>query len=257
MSHCFTVSDVEKFHFYNWPVELHRKPFRRSVSVSLYPNRAIKVLAPKLLPNKAVMGFLLERKDWIEKNMQKFQDLHGKHINKALKNNEHFPMRGSELKFRAVITLNKRAFVSATETEILYHIPRNDWSAEVLYQEHPAALKELRNFYKREAIRYLNLRMEHWSSELNLKPLQVKFREQKSRWGSCSSRGIINLNWRLICFSEPVIDYVIVHELSHMRHMNHSKSFWSEVEKYIPDYKIQVKELKEKQLLCEFLSGKF
>lgn len=245
---------VEKFLFYTWPVELHRKAFRRSVSVSLYPHRPIKVLAPKLLPNKAIMDFLLAKKDWIEKNMQKFDELHGEHLNKTLKHNESFAFKGQDLKFRAVITLNKKAFVSVAEAEILYHIPRNEWSADVKYQEHPEALKEMRHFYKREAIKYLSERFTFWALQMQLQPQQLKFREQKTRWGSCSSRGIINLNWRLICFSPQIIDYVIVHELAHMRHMNHSPRFWAEVEKYIPEYAKYVRQLKEQQFKCEFLS---
>lgn len=196
----------------------------------------------------------MTKKDWIEKNMQKFAEQHGEYLNKALKQNESFSFKGRDLKFRTVITLNKKAFVSATDTEILYHIPRNEWSAEVQYQEHPEALKELRHFYKREAIRYLTEQFNYWASTMNLAPKQLKFREQKTRWGSCSSRGVINLNWRLICFSPEIINYVIVHELCHMRHMNHSAKFWAEVEKYFPTYEKSVRELKNQQFRCEFLS---
>ena len=186
--------------------------------------------------------------------MQKFQELHGEHLNKSLKQNEDFPLKGQPLKFRTVITLNKKPFVSATETELLYHIPRNDWSADVIYQSHPAALKLVREFYKREALKELTARFSQWAQKMNLQPKQLKFREQKTRWGSCSSQGVINLNWRLICFSSEVMDYVIVHELSHMRYMNHSEKFWNEVAKFLPDYKTPMRELKQKQMVCEFLS---
>lgn len=186
--------------------------------------------------------------------MQKFQELHGEHLNKSLKQNEDFPFKGQSLKFRTVITLNKKAFVSATESELLYHIPRNDWSADVIYQSHPAALKLVREFYKREALKELTMRFQYWAQKMKLQPRQLKFREQKTRWGSCSSQGVINLNWRLICFSSEVMDYVIVHELSHMRFMNHSEKFWNEVGRFIPEYQTPMRELKQKQMVCEFLS---
>ncbi|MNY56359.1 WLM domain protein [compost metagenome] len=91
---------------------------------------------------------------------------------------------------------------------------------------------------------------------MNLHPSQVKFREQRTRWGSCSSRKVINLNWRLIVFDAAIIDYVIVHELAHIQHMDHSGRFWGLVEKYVENYQELMRSLKESQPLVEFLSEK-
>jgi predicted metal-dependent hydrolase len=64
---------------------------------------------------------------------------------------------------------------------------------------------------------------------------RVTVRNQKTRWGSCSSRGTISLNWRLIQTPDFVRDYIILHELAHLRHMNHSARFWQEVKRLCPD----------------------
>lgn len=74
---------------------------------------------------------------------------------------------------------------------------------------------------------------------------RVSVRNQKSRWGSCSRRGTISLNWRLIQTPERVRDYIILHELAHRRHMNHSERFWQEVERLCPDYRAAEQWLKE------------
>jgi len=73
---------------------------------------------------------------------------------------------------------------------------------------------------------------------------KVSVRKQKSRWGSCSSKGTISLNDRLIEHREEVIDYVIIHELSHLVHMNHSPKFWALVQKHCPNYKLLKRQLK-------------
>lgn len=73
----------------------------------------------------------------------------------------------------------------------------------------------------------------------------VTIRDQKTRWGSCSSRGTLSFNYRLIFAPPPVLDYVVVHELCHLTHMNHSKEFWSMVGSIMPEYKIHRKWLRE------------
>ncbi len=74
---------------------------------------------------------------------------------------------------------------------------------------------------------------------------RITIRNQKTRWGSCSSRGNLNFNCLLMPAPDKVTDYVVVHELCHLKQMNHSKKFWAEVEKFMPDYKIYKKWLNE------------
>lgn len=248
------MNQKETFLFAKWPVEVQRRSFRRSVSIYLYPNKPIKVIASKSTTQKVIVDFLMAKKDWIEKNFAKFSEIADKFPEKKIKAYEQFPFLGLDRKLKVVITLNKKAFVSVTEEHLLLHIPRNDWSADSLIQEHPTALNEIRHFYKREAVHLLSERIKHWAQQMNLHPSQVKFREQRTRWGSCSSRKIINLNWRLIVFHPEIIDYVIIHELAHLQHMDHSVRFWSVVERYSENYKDIMRRLKESQYMVEFLS---
>ncbi len=204
---------------------------------------------------EVIEDFLAKKKDWIGKNLEKWKQL-PQPEEKKFASNEIFPFLGRSLKLKPVITLYPRKFISATDENLLLHIPRNDWSASVLWQEHPGALKEIREFYKREAIRLIEERSLFWSQQMSLFPRQIRFREQRTRWGSCSSRGMINFNWRLVVFDIRIIDYVIVHELAHLQHLNHSAHFWGLVQKHLPHYEKAMRELKKNQYLCEFLSTK-
>ena len=73
----------------------------------------------------------------------------------------------------------------------------------------------------------------------------ITVREQKTRWGSCSAKGNLNFNWKLVLMPEEILEYVVVHELAHRLQMNHSTEFWDEVEKILPDYRKRRQWLKE------------
>ncbi len=105
-------------------------------------------------------------------------------------------------------------------------------------------LKCYDDFYKHYSSEYLTPRVEYFAHKMNLKFNTLKFRKMRSRWGSCSSKRVITLNSELIKVKKELIDYVIVHELAHLVHMNHSKDFHSLVELYLPLSKALRKELR-------------
>lgn len=96
-----------------------------------------------------------------------------------------------------------------------------------------------------KALEYIPKRVSYFAKQIGVTYGKITIRNQKTRWGSCSSKGNLNFNCLLMLTPPEVIDYVVVHELCHRKEMNHSGAFWAEVEKVIPDYKEQVKWLKE------------
>ena len=88
-------------------------------------------------------------------------------------------------------------------------------------------------------------RVRHYSGLMGITFGRITVRNQKTRWGSCSEKGNLNFNYLLYFLPKELLDYVVVHELAHRRHMNHSGEFWAEVEKYFPEYKECRKKLKK------------
>lgn len=83
----------------------------------------------------------------------------------------------------------------------------------------------------------LGERVRLYAERMQVSYGKISVKDQKTRWGSCSSLGNLNFNWRLVLMPEEILDYVVVHELAHRKEMNHSRAFWAEVERILPDYK--------------------
>lgn len=90
---------------------------------------------------------------------------------------------------------------------------------------------------KRQIRRLVTQRVAHYAELMGVAYGRISMRNQKTRWGSCSSDGNLNFNCRLLFVPQELVDYVVVHELAHRRHMDHSPAFWQEVERYLPDYR--------------------
>lgn len=88
--------------------------------------------------------------------------------------------------------------------------------------------------------------MEYFAPLVGVTYNRIFIKEQKTRWGSCSSLGNLNFNWKLILLDEELLDYVVVHELAHRKQMNHSPAFWAEVERILPDWRERRRWLREK-----------
>ncbi len=108
-----------------------------------------------------------------------------------------------------------------------------------------AQRKELQKKYRKAAASYFPERVRYYQQFTGGSYSRISIRDQKTRWGSCSSKGTLSFNWRLMLAPKEVLDYVVVHELCHLTHMDHSKAFWAQVAAVMPDYAIHRRWLKE------------
>jgi len=113
-------------------------------------------------------------------------------------------------------------------TQLVVHVSQTD---------NPAVIeKAVMRWYRHEALQLFSECVAHFSPLMNANPREIKLSSARTQWGSCTARGTVRLNWQLIKMPLHLIDYVVVHELAHLREMNHSAAFWSVVEAVCPDY---------------------
>ena len=137
-------------------------------------------------------------------------------------------------------------FVESHEKWINTHVEQMTRKMVQSFENRPEVLtrEELEKLAD-QAVEYIGERALYFARKMKVRYSKITIRNQKTRWGSCSSRGNLNFNCLLMLAPKEVTDYIIVHELCHLKEMNHSEKFWKEVENVLPDYKERREWLKE------------
>lgn len=176
----------------------------------------------------------------LQENISKIEKAHSKMILRSSEGEElyEFYYLGKKLKIAEKIDENLEYITAKVEDNSLIVELQEplDLDTKELIREH---------IYKTHSPVLFLDRVTHFSKKMKLNPTNVTFRKAKTRWGSCSNRNSISLNIALTALPRTLSDYVIIHELAHIKHKNHSKAFWNLVAKYYPDYKEAKAELKK------------
>ena len=136
-------------------------------------------------------------------------------------------------------------FLSQKESWILEHLSHAATEPAQSSAENPPLSEFRRSYYMESARKIFKTKTAAYARKMGVTYGRITIREQKTRWGSCSSVGNLNYNWRLIFAPEEIVDYIVVHELAHRLEMNHSKAFYYIVESVLPDYRKAQKWLRE------------
>ncbi|MBM65863.1 MAG: hypothetical protein CMH55_06495 [Myxococcales bacterium] len=208
---------------------------RRSLAVEIHPERGLLVRAPLRMPQKDIDDFLHARRDWIDKHQARIAQERVARGPRNYEAGETFGYLGQQLTIslesggarsrrpttrregdRLIITLNRAQALSAQER-------RADLQQSVVA------------FYRRAAQGDLPPRVAYFCDQLGLPMPAVTIAHQRRRWGSCSTRSGLRLNLRLLLCDEDLVDYVVAHEVCHLREMNHGPRFHHLLETLIPE----------------------
>lgn len=232
--------------------EIRRSARRSVIRLVVGAKGPVRVVVHPRTPLRAIYQYVHEKETWIREQLQFFETRQASRPQRQLRHGECLPFLGIERRLQLVQTPLRKLFASLTDETLLIHLPQEHWQ-EISFAE-KNLLPAVRELYKRQAVKLISERVQFWSVQMGLFPSKVRFREQSTRWGSCSSKKVISFNWRLIVFDPRWIDYVVVHELSHLRHMNHSSHFWSLVAQHIPDCEALDKAMNQAEGATDFLS---
>lgn len=221
-----------------YQLEIIRSKNRHRTITLKMENERLIVLVPQDLTDKQLNDVLIKNADWIEKQLQKIAN----HKNSP----SHIIAYGHQVFYQGdLLTLSENKtseeiFISETKL----YVPAISLNKEDLYA-----------WYRSQAGSKIPNLVYSLCEKYQFSMANLRLKDQKKRWGSCSSLKNINLSWRLILLPPWVRDYIIIHELCHLKQPNHSPDFWSLVASYYPKYQLAKQYLKENEMaLMSFLT---
>lgn len=209
---------------------------RRTLQLSISPKGRLIVRAPLRMPMKRIRQFVEDNREWIEKHRQRATETKKKALPEEFREGGCVYFLGKPLKLQS---WDGKSFCRL-EDRLLF--PR---------QLLGKPIANLEQWYRIRAREYIFERLKHYSARTGIGYSAFRITSARRRWGSCSAKDSLNFTWRLIRADPRAIDYVVVHELCHVVHKNHSRNFWKLVESFMPDYREQRQWLKENQFLLD------
>lgn len=203
---------------------------RRTIALIVERDGSVTVRASQKMSGKAIEEFVQKHAKWVEKKQAEIQAI----------------VRENPRQYRAGETFLYLG--QAYPLEIVSNAKRKlalDGAFKLAESAQRDAEAVFRSWYRDQARKLIDERVAHFADQYQLQAKKIRITSARTRWGSCSSKGTLSFSWRLVMTSLAVIDYVVIHELAHTVHHNHSKRFWQLVEDWMPDYRERRKQLRQ------------
>ena len=212
---------------------IRSKKRRKTISLHIKEDGKIVIYTPYRTPKWEIEKFIDEKESWIVEKISE-REKRIKEVEKTFLPGEKFLYLGEWYPLETKESSDEEPPLTLA------------FGKFILNHDHPGKARDLFcNWYKKEAKEKITGRVAHYSNRFQLLPEGVKITNARSRWGSCSRDNRLSFSWRIIMASLTVIDYVLIHELVHIREKNHSSRFWDYVESILPDYRKHRRWLRE------------
>ncbi|MDR3291539.1 MAG: M48 family metallopeptidase [Methanobrevibacter sp.] len=214
----------------NYEYEIIRSK-RKTIELHINNDGSLKIRSPLNISDLEIEKFVNSKDKWINKHRSRILDNYKVKKNFKLKFGDTVKLRGNDI---SIVPIKDNNIYFKDNKFYIFEKANSNQIKQIIIDS-----------YKKIAKSYIGNRINYFTKKTNITPYNFKITSAKTRWGSCSGKNSLNFSWRIIVASDDIIDYVIVHELCHIKEHNHSKNFWREVENIIPDYKEKKLKLKE------------
>ena len=201
---------------------------RKTADIVIERDGRVMLRVPKAIAEKDIKKLVETKQYWIYKNLAEWRDLNATHVLREYKNGEGFLYLGRS--YRLQLTSNQKEPIALEGRRFLLLRDLVDKG------EIRAAKSAFKEFYIKHGMKRISQRVDYYAPKIGVFPKKVNVKDIDFRWASCSPRGNLIFHWKCMMAPLTIIDYIVVHELCHLRHLSHSMAFWNEVDKVMPDY---------------------
>ncbi|ERI95394.1 hypothetical protein HMPREF1982_00259 [Clostridiales bacterium oral taxon 876 str. F0540] len=212
---------------------------RKTISIKITNKGEVIVSAPLKISIEQIEGLIEKKSKWILLKLEEVSTRKVKTQRNFLEEGK-LKFLGEEYELNIYDTFNSNIEIIFDRKNFKVYLPKN-----IKEDRQDYIRLALEGWYRAKAKIIFEERVRLYAEKLKVFPKRIVIKDQKTKWGSCSSKGNINFNYRVIMAPIEIIDYLTVHELCHLIHMNHSNDFWSKVEGVLPNYKQAETWLKE------------
>jgi len=202
---------------------------RSTADIVIERDGRVLVRVPKSIPNERIEDIVEAKRYWIYKNLAEWRDLNATRVLREYRNGEGFLYLGRS--YRLLL-------VADQEEPLLLKDGRFCLRRDLVDRgEIVAAKKAFRDYYISRGLDRITKRVKYYAPKVGVDPRIIDVRDLGNRWASCSPKGNVAFHWKCMMAPPTIIDYIVLHELCHFRHLDHAEAFWNEVDKVMPAYR--------------------
>jgi predicted metal-dependent hydrolase len=202
---------------------------RKTADIVIERSGDVIVRAPVGIDDERVREVVADRALWVHRSLAEWEDLNSRRRHRPLVQGQGFPYLGRSYRLKFV-----------DDSDVPLRLKNGRWElseAFVARESEAAARKAFRDFYTAKGIQIFRDRVRQLAPLVGVEPGEVAVKELGYHWASCGAVGGLNFHWKTLMAPQTVIDYIVVHELCHLRFRDHSDAFWNEVDKVLPRYR--------------------
>ncbi len=202
---------------------------RKTLAIKVEAAGKVTVIVPNQTSHEIIIEKVKSKAPWIIKKLDYFNNIEQQNKPKSFLDDDVFMYLGQDYRLRLeMISTLAKPEINIESGKVLIRTPTTDKKKLQM---------AMIDWYREKANEKIRERINFFQPQIPKKPNRVVIKEQKKRWGSCSSKDNLNFNWKIIMAPTSVIDYIVVHELCHLVFLNHSKEFWNILATILPDYR--------------------
>ena len=201
---------------------------RRTADIVIERDGRVMVRAPKGVEEQRIRDIVQDRRLWIYKNLAEWRDLNATRVLREYRNGEGFLYLGRSYRLLLVADQDEALLLKNGRFSLRRDLVDKDGI--------PAAQAAFRDYYIRQGLERVTRLVQYFAPKVGVKPGRLDVRELGHRWASCSPKGNVAFHWKCMMAPPTIIDYIVVHELCHFHHLDHTDAFWNEVDKVMPDF---------------------